>query len=253
MAQRRMFSLEVCDTDSFLDMPASTQALYFHLGLRADDRGFVGNPKKITAMVNCSGDDLKLLIAKGYLIPFESGVCVIRDWRINNYIQKDRFHETRYLEEKSMLQVEENQSYTLDTTCIQNVSRLDTEVRLGKSRASLELGEGKEADKPPTPSRRKYGQYGWVKLTEDEYNRLLSDLGQAELDRCIQYIDMSAQSNGNKNRWKDWNLMIRRCSREGWGNRFAEQSTSPPSKPRRYRTEIIDGEEVAVEVVTDDV
>lgn len=107
-----------------------------------------------------------------------------------------------------------------------------------------------EADKPPTPARRKYGQYGWVKLTEDEYNRLLSDLGQAELDRCIQYIDESAQGNGNKNKWRDWNLVLRRCAREKWGGQLTEQDI--PSKPRRYRTEIIDGVETAVEV-TDNV
>lgn len=86
-------------------------------------------------------------------------------------------------------------------------------------RKNPERARGEGADKPPTPARRKYGQYGWVKLTEDEYNRLLSDLGQAELDRCIQYIDESAQGNGNKNRWKDWNLVLRRCHREGWGGR----------------------------------
>lgn len=218
MAQRRMFSLEVCDTDNFLDLPVSSQALYFHLGLRADDCGFVGSPKKITAMVNCSADDLKLLIAKGYVIPFDSGVCVIRDWKVNNYIQKDRYHETRYLAEKSMLIIGENQSYSLDTACIQLVSKMDTEVKLGKGEDSLELGEGSTpAAKPPSPARRKYGTYGWVRLTDDEHSRLECDLGAGELARCISYVDESAQGNGNKNRWKDWNLVIRRCSREGWG------------------------------------
>lgn len=158
MAQRRMFSLEVCDTDNFLDMPASTQLLYFHLGLRADDDGFVSSPKKITAMVNCSTDDLKLLIAKRFVIPFQSGVCVIRDWRVNNYIQKDRYHETRYLAEKSMLTIGENQSYTLDTECIQDVSVLDTEVRIGKSKDRQELGkESKGADNPPSPPVVSFG------------------------------------------------------------------------------------------------
>lgn len=223
MAQRRMFSLEVCDTDTFLDMPASTQALYFHLGLRADDCGFVGSPRKITAMVNCSGDDLKLLIAKGYVVPFESGVCVIRHWRQNNYIQSDRFHETCYLQEKSRLKLEKNLVYSLDTDRIQDVSKMDTEVRLGKSKVSLELGES-VADKPPASARRKYGTYGWVRLTDDEYSRLVSDLGQIELDRCIQYVDESAQGNGNKNRWKDWNLVVRRCSREGWGHNRPQQT-----------------------------
>lgn len=158
MAQRRMFSLEVCDTDNFLDMPASTQLLYFHLGLRADDDGFVSSPKKITAMVNCSTDDLKLLIAKQFVIPFQSGVCVIRDWKVNNYIQKDRYHETRYLAEKSMLTICEDQSYMLDTERIQDVSKMDTEVRLVKSKGRLELGkESKGADEPLPPPTVNFG------------------------------------------------------------------------------------------------
>ena len=146
MAQRRMFSLEVVDTDTFLDLPASSQNLYFHLGMRADDDGFVSSPKRITAMVNCSGDDLKLLIAKRFVIPFESGVCVIKDWRINNYIQKDRYHQTRYLDEKQHLLVEDSGSYLyMDTPCIQPVSKSDTQVRLGKDR----IGKSNKADKPP--------------------------------------------------------------------------------------------------------
>ncbi len=111
MAQRRMFSLVVVDTDAFLEMPASTQNLYFHLGMRADDDGFVSSPRKITAMVNCSGDDLKLLIAKNFLIPFDSGVCVIRDWKVNNYLRKDRYSETKYLPEKRQLTEDESGSY----------------------------------------------------------------------------------------------------------------------------------------------
>ncbi len=103
MAKRRMFSLDVVDTDAFLDLPASSQSLYFHLGMRADDDGFVSSPKRITAMVNASGDDLKLLIAKGFVILFDSGVCVIRDWRVNNYIQSDRYTATLYVEEKWQL------------------------------------------------------------------------------------------------------------------------------------------------------
>lgn len=76
---------------------------------------------------------------------------------------------------------------------------------------------GAEADKPPAPTRKKYGQYGWVKLTDSDYNRLLNDLGQTEVERCIAYIDESAQATGNKNKWRDWNLVIRRCNRDGWG------------------------------------
>ncbi|ENK0837087.1 phage replication initiation protein [Clostridium botulinum] len=142
IANKRMFSLSIIDTDLFLDMPLSTQALYFHLSMRADDDGFIGNPKKIQRMVGSSEDDMKVLIAKRLLIPFESGVCVIKHWRIHNYIQPDRYTETFYKLEKSML-VEDNKTYNLalDTECIQNVVQdgygKDTQVRLGK--VSIEL------------------------------------------------------------------------------------------------------------------
>ncbi len=152
MAQRRMFSLDIVDTDLFLDMPASTQNLYFHLGMRADDDGFVSSPKRITSLVNCSSDDLKLLIAKGLIIPFDSGVCVVRDWKINNYIQRDRYHETKYLVEKSTLKVTDNGSYSvLDTDCIHNVSNLDTQSSLVKSSLEPVKGIHKERSRDVAP------------------------------------------------------------------------------------------------------
>lgn len=105
MANRRMFSLDIVDTDRFLEMPATTQLLYFHLGMRADDDGFVSSPKRITKMMGCNDDDLKLLIAKAYLIPFDNGVVVISDWNVNNWIRPDRKHETRFFQEKSLLEL----------------------------------------------------------------------------------------------------------------------------------------------------
>ncbi len=103
MARRRMFSLDVVDTDRFLDMPSSTQNLYFQLGMRADDDGFVASPKRITAICGCSADDLKILIQKEFVIPFESGVMVITDWKINNQIKNDRYKPTQYAAEKAQL------------------------------------------------------------------------------------------------------------------------------------------------------
>ena len=100
-----MFSLEVVDTDRFLDMPASTQALYFHLGMRADDDGFVAAPRKIIAMCNCSADDLRILISKNYVIPFKSGVCVVTDWLKNNFLRSDRRKPTQYQDELNLLNV----------------------------------------------------------------------------------------------------------------------------------------------------
>lgn len=151
MARRRMFSLDIVDTDAFLDLPASSQSLYFHLGMRADDDGFVSSPKRIASTVNASADDLKILIAKGFIIPFSSGVCVVRDWRINNYIQRDRYSPTLYTEEKSQLEASKNGRYLLaDTRCIQNVSKADTQVRLGKdnitpSPTAQSAGKGNDA------------------------------------------------------------------------------------------------------------
>ena len=139
MANRRMFSLKVIDTDEFLDMPQTTQLLYYNLAMRADDDGFIGNPKKIMRISGCGDDDMKVLIAKRFVIPFESGICVIRHWRIHNYIQSDRYCETEYLEEKKKLLIN-NGKYEPKNKCIQDVSKTDTQVRLGKVR----LGKSKD-------------------------------------------------------------------------------------------------------------
>jgi len=139
LAQRRMFSLKIIDTDMFLDMSPTARLLYYDLCMRADDDGFVSSPKKIMKIVGAGDDDLKILIAKKFVIPFESGICVIKHWRIHNYIQKDRYSKTIYEEEANMLKVDNNSVYVLDTKCIQNVYEMDTQVRLGKDR--LELGK----------------------------------------------------------------------------------------------------------------
>ena len=107
-----MFSLQIVDTDAFLDMSISAQALYFHLSMRADDDGFVDNPKKIMKMIGAQDDDLKILLAKRFILGFEKGIIVIKHWRLNNYIRKDRYQETVYLDEKKQLRIKKNGSYT---------------------------------------------------------------------------------------------------------------------------------------------
>jgi len=136
MANRRMFSLQIVDTDAFIDMPQTSQLLYFHLAMRADDDGFVSNPRKIMKMIGIQDDDFKILVAKRFILTFETGVVVIKHWKIHNYIQNDRYKETTYLDEKKTLILKENGSYT---ECIQDVSKVDAQVRLGKDR--LELGK----------------------------------------------------------------------------------------------------------------
>lgn len=132
MAERRMFAKTIIDSDAFLDMPLSTQSLYFHLSMRADDDGFINNPKKIQRVIGASEDDLRILIGKRFIIPFESGIVVIKHWKIHNYIQKDRYKETVYKEEKSLLKTKDNQAYTLDTSCIHDVYSMETQDRIGK-------------------------------------------------------------------------------------------------------------------------
>ena len=146
VAERRMFAKTIIDSDAFLDMPLSSQALYFHLSMRADDDGFINNPKKIQRMVGCGDDDLKLLMAKKFILVFESGVIVIKHWKIHNYIRNDRYKPTLYQEEKAMLTDKESKAYTFSTNVLepnenvgipndnQPVYQMDTQVRLGKDR-----------------------------------------------------------------------------------------------------------------------
>lgn len=127
MARKRMFDLEVVDTDLFLEMPQSTQNLYFHLGMRADDDGFASNPKKIIRTIGANEDDLKILFTKQFIIPFESGVVVIRHWKLNNYLRKDRYTETIYKEEKRELTEDENGVYNLNAKVgIPNDNQMET-------------------------------------------------------------------------------------------------------------------------------
>lgn len=157
MANRRMFSKKITDTDKFLDMPASAQNLYFHLNMHADDDGFLGNAKTIKRMVGASDDDLKLLVTKQFLIPFDDGVVVIKDWRIHNYIRSDRYRSTIYTDHKNSLQINENQQYELISEHPKEVGmtdgipsgnqdgyQMDTQVRLGKDRlGKVRLGKGR--------------------------------------------------------------------------------------------------------------
>ncbi len=136
MANKRMFSLDVVDTDQFLEMPVTTQALYFHLGMRADDDGFISSPRKTMKIANCTNDDLRLLISKGYIIPFETGIVVITDWKKNNFIRNDRYKPTQYQKELKTLSVSGG-SYVLNAVGIpsdnQTVYQMEPQVRLGKN------------------------------------------------------------------------------------------------------------------------
>lgn len=130
-----MFAKSIIDSDAFLEMPVTSQLLYFHLSMRADDDGFINKPKSIMRMIGASDDDLKILFMKKFVIPFESGVVVIKHWRINNYIRKDMYHETNYKEEKALLEEDENGAYRLLVTSpLQTCTETETQNRLDKNR-----------------------------------------------------------------------------------------------------------------------
>jgi len=221
-----MFSLKIIDTDMFLDMPSSARLLYYDLSMRADDDGFVSSPKKIQKITGCSDDDFKILIAKKFIIPFESGICVITHWRIHNYIQKDRYNETLYLDEKATL-IEDNGTFEkVDTKCIQPVHNLDTQVRLGKDR--LEVGKDNlnvDVDEEKLKSfedkiqiiikkwnnLKKLTNIKNINKNTVRYRLLIARLKEYSLEDFFQAIDNIEKSsflNGqNKNGWNitfDW-------------------------------------------------
>lgn len=203
MAEKRMFAKSVIDSDLFLDMPLSTQALYFHLAMRADDDGFVDNPKKIARMIGANDDSLKLLCSKQFLIPFDTGVVVIRHWKLHNYIQKDRYKETIYQEEKKLLVLPKSGIYqTLDTECIQDVSNLDTQIRLDKNRL-----DKISIDKSGKPQKHKFGEFNHVLLTDAEYTKLCDEYGKEVADKYIQKVDDYCEMKGKS--YKNYNLAIR--------------------------------------------
>jgi len=203
MAERRMFAKTIIDSDAFLEMPQSSQNLYFHFAMRADDDGFINNPKSIMRLIGCKDDDANILIAKKFLIPFESGVVVIKHWKIHNYIRNDRYNETKYVEEKSQLEYDENNAYRL-TKGIPLVDERLTQVRLGKDR----LGKDRLERGDKSPARKKYGEYNHVLLTDEQYQKLVTDYSAEKITEYIKKIDEYCQQYGKS--YKDYNLTIRK-------------------------------------------
>ncbi|WP_259744759.1 phage replisome organiser protein [Lactococcus lactis] len=155
MAQRRMFSKEVTTSDLFVDMPSSSQLLYFHLGMEADDEGFIGNAKMLSRAYGSNNDDLKLLEAKGFIIAFPSGVTVVKDWNLNNKIRKDRQKPTIYTEEKTLLSLDSKGSYLLgnqvSTIPQPNDSQMSAQDRIGEVRLGKD-SIGKDSIDAPQPN-----------------------------------------------------------------------------------------------------
>ena len=152
MAEKRMFSSNVIDSDAFLDMSPTARLLYYDMGMRADDDGFIDSPKKIMRIIGASDSDLKELIDNGFVLRFDSGVIVIRHWYVNNRVRRDTYHETIYTEEKSRLFMEKNNVYQLRndsvTDTLQTRDEIGSQIRGGEDRIDKDrlgkdrLGEG---------------------------------------------------------------------------------------------------------------
>ena len=229
MPERRMFTMKIVDSDAFLEMPTSAQALYFHLNMRADDDGFLNNPRKIMAYVGASPDDLRLLITKRFLLVFESGVIVIKHWRMHNTLRKDRYTPTQYQELFAQLGIKENGSYTdhpeealpsgnqLATSWQPNGNQLATQDSIGKDRiGEVSIGKGreekeitsslserkkekrkKEADEEPTPAPSDETPAAdpdvlavFRSFLEREYRKLSPDLRQRMKETYVEYMDV---------------------------------------------------------------
>lgn len=206
MAERRMFTKKITDSDPFTEMPLSAQALYFHLNMNADDDGFLNNPKKIQRSIGASEDDLKLLIAKRFILIFEKGIIVIKHWRMHNLLRKDRYTETQYLEEKETLMLQKDGSYTekppelpMATTWQPNGNQVATQYSIGKGRLvkdSLGEGSGSVVDDTATATEENQlkligGNLGKnvVYLSDRQFDDLLGRLG---MDAFNRYMDRLA-------------------------------------------------------------
>ena len=212
MAERRMFTKKITESDAFLDIPSSTQMLYFHLSMNADDDGFVNNPKKIQRMCGASDDDFKLLVAKSFVILFDSGIIVIKHWKMHNYIQNDRYRPTDYVDEKSMLGLKKNKAYTLDenkmyTKCIQDVSV--GKVRIGKDR----LGEDSIGKDSKGESVRGEKAKRFVPPSVEEVEQYCFERSNnVNAQSFIDFYESKGWMIG-KNKMKDWKAAVRTWER----------------------------------------
>lgn len=217
MAQRRMFSLKVVDTDLFLEMPQSSQLLYFHLAMRADDDGFISSPKKIMRFAGAKDDDFRVLITKEFILPFKSGVIVIRHWKENNQIRKDRKNETIYQEELANLSEDTNGVYQMTTNCQPMVGKMATQVRLGKGRLGKNIGLNKNSTRNNISYKKedyntiidKYQQLKEVTLVGDEFlpiqqsikTMFRSGRKPKEIIDCMKFF-----ASSNEEIWQQWTI-----------------------------------------------
>lgn len=223
MAQKRMFDKTITNSDEFLEMPDSSQNLYFHLSMNADDDGFVNNWKSIMRMTGHKEDDLKVLVAKQFIIPFDSGVIVIKHWRINNYLRNDRYIETKYKEEKSKLTLDDNLVYQLDTNGIHSI---DKNRIVKNSIEEKEIYKEKDSKKNKKPTLEEVKEY------------CLERKNNVDAELFINYYESNGWKVG-RNSMKDWKACIRTWER----NKVNQHKESRYEREKRLLEEMLTDEE----------
>ncbi len=228
MAEKRMFTQKIIDSDAFLDMPLSTQALYFHLNMRADDDGFINNPKRIQRTIGASDDDLRLLIAKRFVICFDNGVIVIKHWRMHNTLKNDRYKPTQYQELLETLEVKKNKAYTEKpaelSEPVWNQSGTDPEPQYSIDKYSVDkVSTDTKADKPPRAPRFKPPTLEEVAEYCRERNNSINP--QAFID----YYEARGWTLGKGQKMKDWKASVRT-----WENRRKETEQAKQPAPDDY-------------------
>ena len=216
-----MFNVDIVGSDAFLDLPHTAQALYFQLGMRADDDGFVGNPKTIQRIAGTKASDLELLVKKRFLLQFPSGVVVVKHWKINNQIQKDRYTPTVYTEEYQSLYIKDNKAYTeADKGCIHSVSEMDTQISIDKNRLDKNSRGGE---------KHAHGFFANVLLTDDELQKLAAEI--PNYDKYIEKLSHYIESNGKK--YKSHYATILMWHRKDREKQPAAPAETLPQAPRR--------------------
>lgn len=211
MAQKRMFDKTITNSDDFIEMPDSSQNLYFHLSMNADDDGFVNNWKSIMRMTGHKEDDLKVLVAKQYIIPFDSGVIVIKHWRINNYLRNDRYIETKFQQERQQLYVDDNMVYQMYTNGIPSIDK-------------------NRIDKNSIDNKEKVKRESFTKPTIEEIQKYCNERNNGINANAFYDFYESKNWYVGKNKMKDWKACVRTWeqrdketkNKEEWWNKYED-------------------------------
>ena len=233
MAERRMFAKTIIDSDAFLDMPVTARLLYYDLAMRADDDGFVNSPKKIMRIIGASQDDLSILIMRKFILPFDNGVVVIKHWRIHNYIRKDTYTQTPYLDEKAMLTIDENKAYKFknsepSTISQRAVDEPSTQVSIGK--VSIDKVSVEEEDRSSAPAKVEILASPIFDLVPEMCDEIMAVWNEQQVTQNINRIPiMSKRANDTRlcfqyvNTFSEYLEVIRQVDKQGWFQKLAKQ------------------------------